>query len=264
MAYTGMGPEITLPATRRRPWGTFKEVVPEIKVESEGADRTAMGVRYMAPGAYSPILADYSCSSTDTKTGNMTLTEVVQPAYLSFNLLECSTLTGSERRLEGDLNDIYEATISEALAQAATGLRLSTSHHTLWNDSTILTTGANITETIGNIEDGLAERISNEQGYIFVAPRVLAAAKAAGAVFILDGQLYSPGGHLVVSDAGHGFDNWVFGTGAIGWSVLPVPGTEHSFDRSRNINLWMREHYGLVVFNPAHSVRAAITGAASD
>jgi hypothetical protein len=255
-----------LPAMRPRPWGRFIDVVPEIKVASDGVDRVARGAKWMAPADLTPIVVDFSCGVDDDKdTGNLGLTETTTAAFLSFNLLTCSTLSGDLEPLAAYTEYAFAATISEALTIAAT-TQLSASHLNLATNSTALAANTNLTEVIATIELGLAQRISNEQGYIFISPRYLAAAVTSGVVSIINGVLYSPGGHIVISDAGHRPYNVLYGTGALGYAIsdtIQPSGRTGELDRTRNLVSWLSENYGLIAFNPAWSVKATLTGGVS-
>lgn len=269
------GPEVQLPAMKSTPWGRFIDLVPEVKVVAEGGrddgtmiagvDRTARGARFMAPAAMSPIIVDYTCGVDDDKSGGtLGLVEVQQPGFLSWNALSCSTLSGGLDSQRAYTAEVFNATISEALAYAAT-VRLSAQHYSLATNSDPLAASTSLVDVIGAIEGGLAERISNEQGYIFISPRYLAAATASFTLRLVDGVLHSPSGHIVISDAGHRPYNVVYGTGAMGYSLMggPVDDNMDSYlDRTRNIVKWLKETYGVVVFNPAWSVRSTLTGGA--
>lgn len=260
------GPEIFLPEMRERPWGVFRDVVPEIKVGDGGVDRTARGATWMTPGELTPIVVDFSCNVDDDKdTGNLALTARSTAAFLSFNLLQCSLLSGDLDPLVGYASWAFDATISEALALAAT-TQLSASHLNLNTNSTAVAGSTSLVETIASIELGLAERISNQQGYILIPPRYLAGAVTSGVISRMDGVLYSPGGHKVISDAGHRPYNVIYGTGAMGYSIMDTfepSGRNGELDRTRNIVSWLSETYGLVAFNPAWSVKATLTGGVS-
>jgi hypothetical protein len=246
-----------------RPWGRFIDVATELKVESGGVDRAARGAKFMAPGELSPIVRDFSCNVDDAKTaGNLLLSEVATAAFLTFNMLQCSTLSGDLDELEGYVSSAFEATKSEALATAAT-TALSASHVNLAVNSQPLASATSLVDVIATVEMGLAERISNQRGVIMIHPRQLGPAVSAGVIFLANEGLVSPAGHRVISDAGHRPYNVVYGTGVLGYSLMenhsPADLTSQ-LDRTRNIVTWMRETYALVVFNPAWSVRSTLTG----
>jgi hypothetical protein len=262
---------------KARPWGRFIDVVNELKVVATGGptsdntmipavDRTARGVKFMAPGALSPIIVDFSCAVDDDKSaGNLSLTEVDQPAFLTFNLAQCSTLSGDLTQVSNYTDEIFNALKSEALAYAAT-VRLSAQHYALSTNSDVVTASTTLVDVIGAVEAGLAERISNEQGYVFISPRYLTNAVSADILTLVNGQWYTPSGHVVISDAGHRPYNVVYGTGAMGWALMGGPDDPNFgsyLDRTRNIATWRKETYGLVVYNPAWSVRATLTGGVS-
>lgn len=262
MAYTGMGPEIRLPELPERPWGRFIDVVPQLDVTVDGTDRTPMGARWMAEAAYSPIIQDFDCEAlpaeeVEKQAGNLVLGETTSAAFLSFNLFECSTLSGDMGPFFDYVQRTFDSLVSEALAWAATHA-LTGDHLNLAANSTNLGASDSTVEAIARIESGLAQRISNKRGYVFIPVRRLAEAVSDGAVFLSGGQYVTPAGHFVISDAGHNNDGTFYGTGALGYSVTnpqDLSGPEGQIDITRNTRRWLRENYGLIAFNPNHSVR---------
>lgn len=270
MPITGQGVEIRLPMMTSLPWGLFIDEVPRISIVDayEGRDRTLLGARFMAQGALSPIIVDFDCEyiedPEDEKTGNVTLEQREVVAFEFHNLFECSELSGDMSDFAGMLRRTFEATASEALTFLATA-NTPSAHLNLATDSTALAASTSPTDAIGAVEKGLRDRISNLAGYIFVPPRQLAAAMAAGAVRLMDGRLISPAGHTVISDAGHQGDGTFYGTGAMGYAVtnpefIGNQGEMGELDRTRNIRRWLVENYGVVAFNPAWSVRTTLSG----
>lgn len=274
------GPEVFLPALQPRPWGRFLDAVPNITEQfidtnentGETVNRTARGAKFMAEAALSPIIVDYTCGVDDDKTeGNLGLTLTEAAGFLSFNLLTCSTLSGDLDPLKNYVNRNFNATVSEALAYAATN-PISADHLNLADDSDVVSASTSLVDVIGAIEAGLAERISNEQGYIFISPRYLAAARSAAVLTFFNGTLYTPSGHIVISDAGHRPYNVVYGTAGLGYSITnaeDLDSLDHSgsvsrgSEGNRNLVTWLKENYGLVVFNPNWSVRSTLTGGVS-
>lgn len=282
MPVIGQGVEVRLPLMTPLPWGLFTEAVPRIPVidNYEGKDRTPLGAKFMAMGALSPIIVDFDCDTygedTEDKTGNITLTEEDTIAFEMHNLFECSELSGDLSETGSMVRRTFEATLSEALTRIATS-NTPTAHTNLQTDSTALAGAANPTEAIGIIEAGLRARISNLAGYIFVPPQHLAYVIADGSVHhMMDepmagapagmsgGRLVSAAGHAVISDAGHDGDDIFYGTGSMGYSTTNVDmlangdGMLGELDRTRNIRRWLVENYGLVVLNPAWSVRSTV------
>jgi hypothetical protein len=246
-----------------RPWGRFIDLATEVKIESSGVDRTARGAKWMAPGELSPIVVDYSCGVDDNKsTGNVTFTEVDQPGFLFFNLFRCSTLSGDLDDVREWTDDSFESIKSEALAYAAT-TAITGSHYNLATHSTQMQNATSVTDVVGFVEMGLADRISNQRGYILMHPRYLANAVAAYVIRQEGDILVSPSGHKVIADAGVRPYNVVYGTGSLGWAIMSGPDDANMrsyLDRTRNIATWFKESYGIVVFNPAWSVKSTITG----
>jgi len=229
-----------------------------------GTSRIAMGVKFQTLGALSPRIEAFDCPDGDDgfTAGSIDLTDREQPGFRIFDLIEtklrCLLAGGDAGQV---LKDNADLLLSEALTTAAT-TQITADHLNLADDSTSVGSGA-IVAAMGLIEDGLADRISNAQGYIFVPITLLASAKSTGVVRLVDGALMSPAGHKVISDAGHGSQSTLYGTAQLayalsGTEVRGGPG-DYVFDPTNNTIAYLSETYGLVVFNPAFSVRATVS-----
>lgn len=257
---TSLGPETALPRPEARPWGRFVDAVPEISLVADGADRTCLGGVFMAPDAYSPTLLEINCSyeEADAKTATQVLSEQYQPGAQAYNMFACSTLAARPGELAQLVADDADSVLSEALASLAT-VQLTADHLALDTDSTAVTGGADTAEAIAAVEAGLADVYSNNRGYIFVPVGRLASAIASGGVRLIGERLVSATGHLVISDAGHGNADVIYGTGAMAYSISPTETmSSPTADISRNSLEWWRERCLAVFFNPAWSVSSTI------
>jgi len=257
-----LGPEIFLPRLELRPWGLFTQVVSEVDMMRGDIDRTGFGAKWIVRNALTPNAVPVDCDveeAIDTREINLD-TEETMP-FSSFDMLQCSTIGGLEMpELNRMLLADEELTRSAALTLAIT-TQITPDHLNLLDDSTLLGAGTDIADAMGLIEDGLGDRIANARGHIFVPLRLLAAAFDHSAVFLRDGELSSPAGHRVISDSGHGLNDHLFGTGSIAYSLTApkmVTGEGH-LDRTTNTLLGIWQRYGVVAFNPLHSVRATVT-----
>lgn len=273
MPYTAQAPEISLPDTMPRPVGRFLDVAENVtaKWDIQGANRMLMGAKFMAPGPYSPIVEDFDCDTDDDKSeGTVTQAEQVTSAFLMFNLFECSTLSGTLEPEAELAVDVFRKALSEALTRGLM-TQVSSTHLNFADDSTALATASSAVEALATVEYGLAQRISNEQGYVFVSNRYFTPLYASGAIVLRDGMAFTPLGHKVISDAGHDALGTIYGTGALGYATTDVTVLDGAggqigggaFNRPRNTIQWLVENYGIVVFNPQHTVRATWTGAVS-
>lgn len=262
----GLGIEIELPRLPLRVGGLFTAVVPQVDIMAEGADRTGFGAKWIIRDAYDVMLDTIpECSADDSfQAEEIDLTTAETLPFSAADMISCTTIGGlSMPELNAMLDDDVEATRSFAFA-AATTTQISVDHLNLADDSTDVGPGADVVAAMGLIEDGLGDRIANLRGYIFVPLTLLAEAVRDGSVQRdeMTGELTSPAGHLVIADAGHGPQDTLFGTGAMAWGLSPaIPVTDSGgwVDRSRNKMAAVRQRYGVVAFNPNHSVRATVT-----
>lgn len=254
-----LGPVVMLPPIPLRRRGLFVDNVPEVDLTREGVNRVGFGATIMGMGdVVIGTLITVDCESTEDFTDHtivltphdqlpftqyleMTCTGEVADATLRDHLMEAARLTES-------------AALTQALTVGITGLLA------LDSDSDSEGAGANITAAIGVIENGLAERISNGRGYIFIPPLAFAGAFAAGTV-VWDGERFlSPLGHYVISDAGH-TDTNLYGVGELGYAITAArfrtPGPLVNPHTNVAIDGW--ERTGVVLFNPDHAVRATVS-----
>lgn len=123
-------------------------------------------------------------------------------------------------------NELWEGTVANAdnLAnRALTDL-----------DSDVLTAGpATVLDALGCIEQGLAACYRGRQGMVHATPQVLAHMAQGNLITLMGGTWVSPGGHVVVGDAGYTGNGptgqpatitsqWVYGTGLISARLGPV------------------------------------------
>jgi hypothetical protein len=217
----GMGPLAPLPPLPLRQ-GIFTDVVPELEgVFVDGANRVGMGAKWITRDALHVTVTALG-DPCDWDAEPVTFDEIVlgteSTAAFSFHqTLSCSTIGGMGMpEINQMLDSDYDAIRSEALMAGLTTNITGTTNFV--SDSTSVT-GGTIVPSIAAIEDALADRISNLRGYIFVPITLLAPAVAAGAIKMINGQMQSPAGHLVVADAGHVAQNTLYGTGAIAWAI---------------------------------------------
>jgi hypothetical protein len=258
---TGMEAVVELPRIELRPWGLFTDVVPELDLVRQGTDRTGAGAKFMTRGDITPNAEEVDCVIDENfLEREIELTERVQLPFSTYNMIRCSTVTIEASDLNEWVLDDGRLLESAALTFAVTS-SISPDHLNFAFDSDALAGGTDVVEVVGQVESGLGARIGNGRGFIFVPLLHLGAAIGGGAVENRDGILVSAGGHFVVSDAGHVMTDTVFGTGAMGYSLLGfrlITGPEGNLELSVNRRTAIVQAYGVVVFNPDHSVRSAI------
>lgn len=262
-----MGPEITLPALEVRPWGLFTQVVDEHPpVIVDGAERSALGVKwinrdayqYGAVGTADPCDVD---ANDDLLANSLTLSADDTAPFQSFNSLACSVIGGLEMaEINEMLQSDAEITRSAALVLGLT-TAISADHANLAADATDLGASASIIAAIGLIDDGLGDRIANGRGYVFIPLKLLAAAKAAGAIIMMDGTLMTAAGHRVISDAGHRPESVIYGTGALTYRMGEARRVDNpdGFTPATNMLRGTYVRYAWVAFNKNHAVKTTVS-----
>lgn len=265
---------VDLPPLRLRPANKFTDVARDISAQFKdgGIDRTARGASFMYLGQLQPKVAPFWCNIDDDKsTTNITLNKDGKAAaILSYSWFQCSGLSGDLGWMPPLVETTYEGLISHALAFAATTIMLPPEHMSLAKSAADVGNGSTILDALGRVEDGLAERASNYQGVVFVPIRSLANLVSLGTFGEgADGGFITPAGHLVIADAGHQGDNTIYGTTQLGYAIQTGIDTSElnspvaQFNRVHNDVRWLAETYGLVVFNPAHTVKSTLQGASA-
>ncbi len=260
----GFGIEVSLPALPLRDVGLFTQVVPMIDTMFAGADRLGFGAKWLQRDALHTAVTTIADVCDPDSVIDVDEIDVSVGSTLPFGFnqsLRCSTIGGLDQvEINAMLDSDEEATRSEALTRALT-TSLGGDHLNFVDDSTAVA-GGTMQEAMGAIEQGLGQRISNLRGYIFVPLTLLGAARSSGGVRLLDGYLVSPAGHLVVADAGHESQNTIYGTGAIGYAVsapIQVMGGGFQLNRNTNVLTGVRARYGVIAFNPEHTVRSTVS-----
>jgi hypothetical protein len=262
----GMGTEIRLPTLEPRPWGLFTQVVSEHPaIMVDGFDRGPLGAKWLIRDAYSFGAVDVTdpCDIEDVDdllANNIDLDDASTRPFQAFNSLQCSTIGGLEMpEINRMLMDDEEITRSAALVLGLT-TSVSADHLNLVDDSTSLGASASITAAIAAVENALADRIANGRGHVLIPLTLLAAAKAADLLMMMDGQYVTPAGHRVIADAGHDPQNTIFGTGALTYWMSEARMVDNRDGFSPPINKVRGTYvrYAWVAFNPNHAVRTTV------
>jgi len=113
------------------------------------------------------------------------------------------------------------------------------------------------------MEERLALGLRNSQGFIHLAPSALAWAVTNGTINLRGDRYYSPGGHIVIADAGYQVSETtasvVYASGPVWWKMTNRQGVARSVDEifdwdaadRKNLQVVIEELYGLLVFDPA-------------
>jgi len=252
---TGMEAVIELPL-RKRTRGLLIET----------ADRIPNSVRWLAGvtlrpwgcSGFVPADADYCDFESDELDDFFDVGEnPVFDAFDIYNTESCSTLDSDISVLNARVETRWGVMVSEQVA-ARLNLELAAR-------ATVATTGPiNTSILIAKAEEQLALTIHGGLGMVHMSPAVLSMVVAEGSVDLRDGMWLTPGGHVVVADAGHtGIEptgetlldgtEWVYTTGAVlfglGEPRVPTKATEY-LDRDTNTNTARIIGTSVVAFDP--------------
>ena len=252
---TGMEAVIELPL-RKRTRGLLIET----------ADRIPNSVRWLAGvtlrpwgcSGFVPADADYCDFESDELDDFFDVgTNPVFDAFDIYNTESCSTLDSDISVLNARVETRWGVMVSEQVA-ARLNVELAAR-------AAVATTGPiNTSILIAKAEEQLALTLHGGLGMVHMSPAVLSMVVAEGSVDLRDGQWRTPGGHLVVADAGHtGIEptgetlldgtEWVYTTGAVlfglGEPRVPTKATEY-LDRDTNTNTARIIGTSVVAFDP--------------
>ena len=252
---TGMEAVIELPL-RKRTRGLLIDT----------ADRIPNSVRWLAGvtlrpwgcSGFVPADADYCDFESDELDDFFDVgTNPVFDAFDIYNTESCSTLDSDISVLNARVETRWGVMVSEQVA-ARLNLELAAR-------ATVATTGPiNTAILIAKAEEQLALTIHGGLGMVHMSPAVLSMVVAEGSVDLRDGMWLTPGGHVVVADAGHtGIEptgetlldgtEWVYTTGAVlfglGEPRVPTKATEY-LDRDTNTNTARIIGTSVVAFDP--------------
>jgi hypothetical protein len=252
---TGMEAVIELPL-RRRTRGLLIDTADRIP----NSTRWTAGVTLRPWGCSGliPTDADYCDFDSDEldeffAVGNNPIFD----AFDIYNTESCSTLDSDITVLNDRVERRWEVMVSE---QVATRLNVELAYR-----ATVVTTGpVNTSILIAKAEEALALTLHGGLGMVHLSPAALSMVVAEGSVDLRGDQWRTPGGHLVVADAGHSGiqpdgevllagTEWVYTTGAVLYGLgeprIPTKATEY-LDRSTNTNTARAIGTSVVAFDP--------------
>lgn len=232
----------------------------------EAADRIPNSVRWLAGvtlrpwgcSGFVPSDADYCDFESDELDDFFDVgTNPVFDAFDIYNTESCSTLDSDISVLNARVETRWGVMVSEQVA-ARLNVELAAR-------AAVATTGPiNTSILIAKAEEQLALTLHGGLGMVHMSPAALSMVVAEGSVDLRDSQWRTPGGHLVVADAGHtgvqptgetllDGTEWVYTTGAVlfglGEPRVPTKATEY-LDRDDNTNTARIIGTSVVAFDP--------------
>jgi hypothetical protein len=283
MAATGWEKDIDLPGPRARTRGTLLSVarrIPDEALTSAGVNRLTGGITWLPWGVGNLSVDAANCDVDYNKVARTLPPVMFQPAFLIYDSLTCSNLSGMLdelwRRIGANLDVYLSAAFADQLEDASEGglgLIGANNYDAAGTDyaPTVVTSGASSLKlAMVLLEDHLAAKLHGGLGVIHLTAGLLALAVAEGLVDWEDGAYRTPTGHAVIGDAGHtGTDQpngagapgagnvYIYATGDIWYAVQGVDrrpeaetGEGYQFIR-RNVDRPLGELYGVLAFDPS-------------
>jgi hypothetical protein len=252
---------ISLPTPVLRPVGLFATVAQNVR----WSDRYGLGVRFqttdLADLTYEGVPSGGPCTDVNTSITPRSFTDVEeQNAFSMIDAVTCSSLWKTYEQLNEDVDLHFRLMVSEALAREAMyGTGGSVHHFTADAVATNPGTASTVVGAIAELEENLATSIGNTQGAIHISPSALTYAIVNGTVNRRGELLYSPGGHLVIADAGYQLaeastTSVIYATGPVSYAV----GGQQSRaqydwefnDWTHNDLLALHQQFGIILYDP--------------
>jgi hypothetical protein len=248
------------PTPDLRPVGLFTQTVPEIPWDRHyGA-----GVKFQPLDLTDLTLVatpDTWCVEESDPTGGARacVDFETQTAFQIMDIFGASSLEYTAEEMQANVRERWPLLISEALAReflAGSG----GSNHNLTADGVGVTTPSTVHEGIAELEEQMALGLGNTLGMIHMTPSALVYGVTNGTVSYNGGRYYSPGGHLVVADAGYQVSETttttMWGTGLVRYAVSEslsrmddiMSGVPLS--AFKNQLLWLEQAIGIIIFDP--------------
>lgn len=292
MAATGGETALNLPGPDQRVLGVLLESVPEIPVDwFDDPERWAFGINYLPWGA-DGVTADASdCEVVYDKQPDEMPDVVVQPAFLVYKQLQCSTLGPSDDTLA---RRVYEKLTVASSAEFASELETGSASggvgligNATYVPSVESGSAVGLDVAFAALETHLAAVLHGGRGVIHLTPALLTLALADGLVEFREDSYRTATGHVVLGDAGHlgqeapqgqsaagSGQAWVYATGPVFYSVSPIDGVGLNGDAAadgssqiyvaRNKRRPLGERYGVIAFDPNTIGAALVSVGASD
>jgi hypothetical protein len=263
---------VSLPVPTLRPIGLFTSVANRIGWQ----DRYGLGVRFQTTDltdlTFEGVPSGGPCNDVNTNITARDFTDVEeQNSFSVIDAVTCSSLWKTYEQLNANVDEHFAHMISEALAREAM-YGTGGSVHNFATDAvaTDPATASTVLGAIAELEENLATAIGNTQGAIHMAPSALSYAIVNGTVNRRGDSLYSPGGHLVIADAGYqtveaGTTSVIYATGpvafATGGQASRAQFDWEFNDWTTNQLLALHAEFGIILYDPNHVFKITATKA---
>lgn len=287
MAATGMEIDINppvRPVTRER--GTLlaaAAIIPDEAFVRDGDERRwPYGVTWL-PWGTGNISTDASdCDVVYDMVARELPDVVIQPAFLLYDALTCSTLGPSidllAERVFANLDVYASAAFAAELETATQSGGVGLVGNATYTPAVASASAVSLRVGFSNLEDHLADVLHGALGVIHLTPGLLTLALADSLIEFRDGQYRTATGHAVVGDAGHdgtaaphgrggasAGEKWVYATGPVLYREGDIRGITSDVDGDTQVYLLhddnrpLATRAGVVAFDPATIGAALVT-----
>jgi hypothetical protein len=269
-------PLYDLPAPSLRPVGLFEQTATRV----EWVNRYAAGVTFepydLTGLTLDDIPADLCATEGDLGAARECVAWVTQTGFNLIDQFTGQTREEDEASMRANIAARWPLLLSEAFAReflAGAG----GSNHNLTADAEDIGATSTVQIAIAELEEimargtGTSEPLGNTLGMIHMTPSALVYAVTNGIVNRRGDTYYSPGGHLVVADAGYQVaettTSTMYASGPVYWALgerdarLDTLSDGMSWSSKKNTLLWVEQAMGVIIFAPDSVWKTAVTKA---
>ncbi|NNC74977.1 MAG: hypothetical protein HKN93_05635 [Acidimicrobiia bacterium] len=290
MALTGYEVDINLPAPPQRERGLLLDAaqsIPPDEIVRSNVNRAWLGVKWMPWGTDMLDLDASDCDvgynfTADEPVLRRVPDELIQPAFLMWDALKCSTISSTPEwlraRVVRNLRVYASAAFAGELATAAASGGLAITGTNLLTPNIINATAQSIRLSMYHLETHLASVLHGAAGMIHVSSGLLGLL-VADDLAEWDGRVYrSASGHIVVGDPGWtgqytpylssaatGDQEWMYATAPIWYAISEVNTTEILTDDPgdtnllKNMNQPFAKRHGVITWDPSATGAIKVT-----
>lgn len=275
MAATGYEIDINLPGPERRGRGLLIDAMRPIPPEAltrNGTSRMPLGVTWLPWGCGNVSTDASDCAVVYDLSARELPDVALQPAFLIWDALKCSTLSSEpewlRQRVVDNLSVYTSAAFASELQGAAASGGIGLVGNVTYAPTVVSATAVSLRNAFLGLEGALADKLHGGMGVIHLTPGLLTLASADDLVYWADGQYWTPTGHCVVGDAGFTGatpydesaagegETWIYATSMIHYAVSAINSTEvltddqHDTKILKNLNRPIAQRYGIMAWDP--------------
>lgn len=277
MAVTGIEKDINLPGPEKRANGHLLDAmmpIPPDELVTQGTNRFPLGIEWLPWGTDNLSSDAVDCAVVYDMAARSFPDLVVQPAFMLWDALQCSTLSSIPdwivARLRNNMEVYSSAAFASELGTAAASGGLSIAGDVTYAPNVVSDTAVSTRVAIHGLETHLAGVLHGGKGMIHVSAGLLALLVADDLVFPSGNGFRTATGHTVVGDAGFsgGYtpqggtaaaagEEWAYATGQVFYAIGAINRSEvltddqHETELLENLNRPILKRAGLITWDPS-------------